>query len=565
MQTGARGPRGGRLWGALLCGALALGVGGQAWGQDAGVGYSVLPTDGRDAAERLIFKAELRYDATSSGLAEAAAPQGEIYNEDQIRTGANYALGDLRLGTRRVLLPTLNTYAIASGGLDIDGQPNITAMDQERARDASEHRYLQQPYGDNALFLHTAYAELEGFTETGALKNLYLRAGRQFHWGVGSVTFDGATFGYGDGALNINARFGQRSGVYNLTQDDLGLVGGVDVSYDFRANLDVPLLLKAEYVFYTRDVNLTERDAQIYNLQSETVTLNLAQLSGYLDITDDVLLSARLKITDTALSRGWLGLRWGISDSALLLVDLHQKIGPDVFYDMTGGQSLRVNNPGTGIERTSSYEVYRLNITDLEPFTEVQARLPWELVDWLTLQPEVGGRFSLGDAQALSPYDASYVNWGLGSYVRAPISDKAGVEFDVRYQGRAYDRSNIQDDGLFTDVSSGPEQMSNEVNVQVAYNRGQRFVSGRMLGNRSLHLGLGGFYKAYVLRSRRLVVGSEPSDNDEAVVGLNAQGRWWATENLNLGLRYEYAKDSNVFYSHLSEFHTVQGSVTAQF
>jgi hypothetical protein len=556
------------LWGALLCGAASLAPLSEAQAQ-ADVNFSALPEDGRDAADRLIFQFEGRYDSTLNQTSGDPAPQGELYPGDSLRTGANYLLGDVRLGTRRLLLPTLNTYVMGSGGLDIDGQPTLTTQEEAQSQGATEHRYLQQPYGDNAFFLQSAYAELDGFARTGALKNLSLRAGRQYHWGVGATSFDGATLGYEDGALNVNARFGQRAAIYNLTQDDPGLVGGLDVTYNFMPALNVPLLLKGEYVFFSRDVRLTPRDAVTFGADEQEVTVNLGELSAYVDVSDDLLLSARLKVTDAALSRASLGLRWALGDAALLIVDLNQKIGQDLFFDLAGGSVQQVTNPATGIERDTTYESYRLNIVDLQPFSEIQARLPLELSEWLSVQPEVGGRLSLGDAEALGPYDASFVNWALGASLRQQIDKQSGLELDLQYRGRAFDRSNIYEEedvnGLFSDVGAGPEVMSNEVSGQINYTRGQRFVAGRLLGDRSLSLGLGGFYKAYVLRSRRILADSVASDNDEALVGVNAQVKWWATTYTNLGLRYEYAKDSNVFVPHLSDFQLLQGTFTAQF
>lgn len=552
----------------LLCGIL-LGWASAASAQD----YSAIPTDGRDAAERLIFKFEGRYDTTSNELSGTDAPQP--FDASGLRTNTNFGLADLRLGTRGVFLPTLNTYAILSSGFDLDGQPTIAASETGAAPDSTEHRYIQNAYGDNAVFLQLAYAELEGFSDKGFLSKVSLRAGRQFHWGATPITFDGATLNFDNGSLNVGVRGGVRSGVYNQIQDDNGFVGGVDVAYDFAATGSLPLLVKGEYTFMSREITVIGRDRVAFALGKESdededvkvdLSTGVGQLSGYLDINNDTMVFAKLRLTETDLSRAHLGLRLGFGESALLL-DLRQKIGEDLFFDLAGGKGLTVTDPATGFERRTTYEVFRLNSPDLQAFTDLQAQVPLVLTDWLTVNPQAGVHYVLGDAETLSAYDATSFNWGLGVHLRTRVSDKAGLEFDLEYAGRAYDRSNTAGDslGLFSGVESGPETGSNEVYAGVSYNRGQRFVSGRMLGNRSLTIGAGFFHKIYTLEGRRLAFDSPDFSVTETLSGASARADWRFTDYTSAGLQYEFARDSNVFYSHLSNFHNVRASLKLQF
>lgn len=590
----------GRAWVVSVGAAASLGLCAMAQAQDAAVSGDGGGSSGSgsDLAERVILRAEGRYDLTLFDRTEEKGPQLEEYADDAIRTGANLVLGDLRLGTRGLGLSGLNTYASVSAGYNVDGQPNLEISPIEQTQDATQHPYIQDGYGDATLFVQSAYAELEGFTESGPLSHLSLRAGRQYHWGASSISFDGATLGWDDGALSASVRFGQRSAIYNRTQDDPGLVGGAQVAYDFKPTVGVPLYLKGEYLLVSRELSLepglTDCDGDFISEVTETLesrqahfcgnkeslTTGVADLNAYFDVNDDVLLQGRARVTGSALSRVNLGLRWNFGDSGVL-ADFTQKIGEEPTFDLASGVGRTVVNPESDnlvqdFERTSTHEALRLNIPNLQPFSELYVRVPLALTDAVVVQPSGGARLSLGEAEALSPYDASFFHWGLLVELIPKISEKAGLEVQGEYRGRIYDRDNVltleeggqvQTRGLFSDVQSGPEQDSHELSGSVTYTRGGRFVGNRMLGNRTLSVGAGGFYKLYTLQTRRFVIeeASQTTELGEALVGANLFARWWVAENVAVKGRYEYAKDSNILYPHLSAFQLVQGSVEVQY
>lgn len=554
---------------AAVAALAVLLTGGSVLAQDD---YSAFPSDARDASDRVIFKFEGGYNywTTSVGDFGAAQPRDEPFTDQNLRGNGSFALGSAALGSRRIILPRLNTYLLVSGGYDVGGQPDTTLVADGAQEDGTEHRFVTHAFGDGHIFLQNAYAELEGFSDSGVGQRLSLRAGRQSHWGIGQVTFDGGTLAYNDGALNIALRGGQRSGQYDLIQDDPGIFAGIDLNYDFAPELDVPLMVRAEYMFLRRDLELSDRDAILRGTDTDEITLGLASVGGYLNIGEDVLLSLRLKVTDAELSRARLGLRWAFGDSGLN-VDLEQKIGQDVFFDFSGGKGFRQNQLIAGasgnqsVSRASTHEVLRLNIPDQQPYTDLNLRLPLAVAEGFTVEPIGGVHFVEGETTELSPYDATHYRFGLNLFLSSRISEKAGLELELDYLGRIYDRDDIEgEEGLFTDVAAGPETAAHEVYFGARYNRGERFVHGRMLQKRNFSLGAGYFLRAYTLQNRR-VDEEESKENGETLAGLSADLMWGFTEYTALKARYEFARDSNIFYSHIGDFHSVTGRLEVTF
>jgi hypothetical protein len=534
--------------------------------------YSAFPKDGRDAQDRVIFKFEGAYNYWSTSVGDFGSPQprDEPFTDQNLRGNGSFVLGNAAIGSRRLLLPRLNTYLVVSGGYDVAGAPETSPVRETAQADGTEHRFVTHAYGDGNIFLQGAYAELEGFTDDGVGQKFSLRAGRQSHWGIGQVTFDGGTLNYNDGSLNIGVRGGQRSGQYDLTQDDPGLFAGVDVAYDLAPELEVPLMLRAEYMFLSREIELTARDAVARGKDTDELTLGLASVAGYLDLGEDVLVSLRVKLTDTELSRARLGLRWGFGDSGLN-VDLEQKIGEDVFFGLSGGKGYTVNQrliEATGtreVTRASTNEAFRLNIPDQQPYTDLNLRLPLAVTDTLTVEPLGGVHFVEGETTELSPYDATHYRFGVNVFLRSRINDTSGLELELDYLGRIYDREDIDgEEGLFTDVAAGPETAAHEVYLGARYNVGERFVHGRMLQRRKFSVGSGYFLRAYTLQNRR-VDEEDSKENAETLAGVSGDFIWAFSDYAALKAKYEFARDSNVFYSHLGDFHSVTGRVEVQF
>ena len=582
-------------------------------GGEITTGYSAMPVDGADAAERVIFQFDGGFDLMFTDFAETDGevlfPEGtkvglEQFDPDEvIRTQTNFVFGTLKLGTKKLFLPTFNTYASANIGFDLDGAPkpleaNAIFLPEEldSIEDSTEHRFTSMPQGDFGLFLHQAYAELDGFTDSGAGKQFSLRAGRQSHWGLGATLFDGATFGYEaeNKSFNLALRGGQRAGVYEKTQDDLGLYGGLSLALDLNAAADAPLMIRAEYALFSRTITLSERDIERRGIEEETFTLNLAELAAYLDATDDILISLRLQLTDTNLSHIRTGLNWAFSKEFSAILDTDLKFFDGVPYDMTSGRGIKVIDQRTGFERTATHEVLRLNIPDRQPYADVQLQLPIRPSETIEIVPSGGLHLVIVDEegkQNLSPYDATYFNFGLGTFVHSRISKKAILEAQLVYDGTVYQRNDdLVGAGLISDPRAGPENQSHRIFLGARYDRGtplnQRYIQ---LQKRSLSVGLGAYLHLNVLEFRPYIENvfadqgidrGDPGDLADNVNGLNAVDavfenevmfgtqffvKWWATEFTALQLSHEFAQDSDVFFTHMAPFQSIRLSADITF
>src|SRR5262249_43433693 len=155
-------------------------------------------------------------------------------------------------GTSGIGLEGLNSYFLGTSRVDLSGPAELRSV----ASTDIVYRYNRA----REFAFHQIYAELEGFTSEGALSHVFLRAGRQTHFEQVGMSFDGATLGYRDERLEIMLRGGQRSAVFNRTQDDPGLVFGGNVGYDFGS-----LSLRGEFIYFRRDLALFPRDQLLEN------------------------------------------------------------------------------------------------------------------------------------------------------------------------------------------------------------------------------------------------------------------------------------------------------------
>lgn len=539
-----------------LCTALllpALLTGSHAAAQDAAVETG---SDLRAAEEQVITRVGLGLDFATTGLSGEEDLQGQLYGDDTVRTTTNFVVGEVALGTRGLGLKNLNTYILTTAALDTGGNPAVDAVEDAATTDSSAQPSVFNRYsGAQNVLLHTAYAELDGLSSNpeGALSHVTLRAGRQFHWGMSALTFDGATLGYADGSLDLGVRFGRRAAIYDVSQDDPGLIGGASVAYDFKEKADLPLLVRAEFIHFQREVVLLPIDrAQEGNKERVDVTVDTGELAAYLDVGESGRLNAALSLLGADPSHARLGLTWAFGQSALFL-DLDQKVGPDLFYDIAGG-------PGKTIDdRNTTLETYRLNIPDRQPYSDLRARLELWPTESLSITPSAGYHLVLPESErARTAFDADQASWGLGARYDIRISKAAALALTADYNGLTSTRE-PSDEPTFFDVASGAESSMHELSGGLEYARGSRFVGSRMLGGRSLVIGVGGFFRSYTLTNRFI------PDTAEDYVGGQANVRWEAGKFLALRGVYELARDSSVFTRPFGNFQGIRAGVEGRF
>ncbi len=529
---------------------------------------------------------------------------------DDLQTQTGVFVGNLQLGTRGVGYRPLNTYVNASMGAYAVGAPDLNEVGglyiplEDEAIDGNEQPYSFTAQGVAGIFLHSAYAELDGFATSGVAKNLSMRAGRQSHWGFGSTTFDGITFNYdsdadADTRVSVALRAGQRAQVYGFTQEDPGIYGGATLAIDFGS-----VGLKAEYALFTRDITLTERDIERFAGQDaeladgvDTFTLNLAELQFFIDPTDDIFIGLSGRLTDTAFTQANLDLRWAFTEDVGLWVDFTQRIDTGLPYDMIAGRGILVTDQRTGFRRTSNYEAMRLNFPDRQPYSDIQVQVPLRAANGLLdIVPRGGAHIVLGEDEELSPFDTTYFNFGLGFALHQQISKKAKLEVQLDYDGTVYDRTAVvggENAGLMSDVRASPEDVVHRVYLGARYDRGSRY-GGRVgqVYNRYMSLGIGGFLNLYQMNLRPYIntvleeavenqdledLDNNDLDNlafNQGVLGFEVYGKYWFTDFTAARASFELADEfadegvngnELLFLPHLGAFTAFQLSLEGRF
>lgn len=519
---------------------------------------AIVPVDLPDAERRVIVDFELGFGPVLTGLSGNPDQLGVVPAEGSLEQQNLFLDGAAALGTRGILWPTFNLYGLGGGVFDLRGRPGTLPGETAVLDAPAVHPSIAHRYGSaRALQLHLAYGEIEGITTDGVLSRFHLRAGRQFHFSRVGTTFDGITAGYDGPNFKLAGRVGSRSSIYDRTQgqsDFLGgglLVGG-DLAWDFGE--DFPLSIRAEVLHYQRTVNLPiarERvlEGGVDQVDQETT---IGDLVVEYAPSRDLIIDAGASFAFPSLSHLTAGLHWNL-DSVAVLIDFDEKVGRDIFYDLAGGRGLR------GPDRFTTYEAFRLNFPDRRNYTDLDARVVLALTDWLELEPNAGFRIVHGDVQETSPYDATFVSYGLTGYGNFRLDGGNGLETHLGVLGTAYFRGDGAD-GNFRDVASGGEELWNEIYAGLRYVHGGGFRGRRLLSQRSLSIGAQGFLRLTRFDNRYL----EETVN-EGAFGVGADALWQFTRFTGVRLAYEFARDSSVLYDYLGGFHAVRVAVKGSF
>ncbi len=480
-----------------------------------------------EAREGYMVKLDAAWDYTTTSASGEADLQGREYPEGALNTPTQVIDTKLALGARSLGWRHLNLYGLGGFYRELSGPAELEV-----------HPEWAHAYEDSQrVLVHLAWAEADGFASQGLLSRLRLRGGRQSHWGLAPVTFDGAKAGYDNGRALFELYVGQRAGVYAEQQESPGIVAGLMGAYDFGG-----LLLKVEWAHLQRELQLSERDARFVEGQrSVDLQVDAAEVGLIYDISTDTVVHAEASFVAPELSRVRGGVRW-VFGSSLVQIELEQKLGRDLVYDLAGGYGYAVD------DRRSTYEGLRLNLPDRQPYTAARAELSAEIADWLNLQPALGAQLSNGKDADRSPYDADQVWWGLGATALVDLGRDDALEIDGRYEGRGYSRDGGEH---FADAAAGAEAGSHEASGGLRYTRGERFggLGRRRLHRRSLEVGASGWWRFWLLENRFIEA------HEDFASGFRADVRWQVLSQVAVKLSYELAKDSTVFTRSVGLFH----------
>jgi hypothetical protein len=262
----------------------------------------------------------------------------------------------------------------------------------------------------------------------------------------------------------------------------------------------------------------------------------------------DLGLWGRLSYVNPDIGHARLGADWGAGPLAIVL-SLDEKIGRDLIYDLGSSNGIAIAG------RNTTYEIFRLNIPNLQPYSQVDAFVSYEALPWLELSLRPGARIVHGDASQRTAFDANRLLLGGGAYGRFKLSSASGLETTLDYDALFYSRS--AESGELR--AMGGEKSSHTLSAGVRYTHGDRFVHGRLLGGQDFSGGLGAF-----ARLSSFDTGLAPSFS-ESVVGGRADARYAFSKYASAYLAYEYAHDSNVFDPQFGGFHLLRTGVQGRF
>jgi hypothetical protein len=312
--------------------------------------YRPIPTEVRDIRERILFKTNVGYGLDVSRLSGNAAKTGfapaDVTDRDgnEFADTRQYLLGDAIVGTRGVLMPTLNSYFLSRFSFD-NGGGAFTALNNVYDSDESQQ-----------LLIRAGYAELDGLggEKGGVLDSIYFRAGRQFRYGSNRfvANFDGVTAAYDHPMLEVSGFFGQR--VSNFYNNDEGLFNGDNRTFG-GVVAGVGLKLRGEeIVSYPADVNI---DYLRFNSGEGDPNRQVVEANSRVRVSDATRVYLRGRFLDDGLDAddstgvGRVGgqVRQSFGDNLLVILDAEKNFAREVAFDYIGASPLDVVNVGQEI------------------------------------------------------------------------------------------------------------------------------------------------------------------------------------------------------------------------
>jgi hypothetical protein len=298
--------------------------------------YKPIPTEVRDIRERVLFKTNIGYGLDVSRLSDKVAKTGIAPGDvvdgqgNEFAQTRQYLLGDAIIGTRGVLMPSLNSYFLSRFSFNAGGDEFTALNAVYDAQDAQK------------VLIRSAYAELEGLggPEGGALDSIYVRAGRQYRFGSNRyvANFDGITAAYDHRLAEVSAFFGQRVSLF--FDDDPGILAGAGLKLRGEALIRYPVDLNVDYLRFDAGGDAAARQVVETNARWRAANNTRVYLRGrYLDDGLD---------TDQSAGVGRVGgqVRQSIGRDILFVVDAEKNFAREFAFDYVGTSPIDVVNVG---------------------------------------------------------------------------------------------------------------------------------------------------------------------------------------------------------------------------
>ncbi len=490
---------------------------GQAQANDAlgarTVATEAAPAD-RTLRERITFRVNAGVNletATTSGT----LLRGGYALDDSYAASRPWIVGDAMLGSKDVLLPSMNAYLLSSFQFDASRSNNSalpTPVDAE----------------DQQLQIRAGYVEWGRDDRTKGLRNqLWLRGGRQFRQNGGAMFayFDGATVGWRTPKVQVTGYVGQRVAMYI---DSLrGVSFGGAVQADLKQSRGWPATVALDY----------------QGLAIDGAVRSLISVRSEITLSKKALFNVRARVvgTDGDLVLGRLGgrLNYTVNRKLLLVADLENRAGGDLAYDLTAPSAVDV------------VAVSRLLGVGLS--APVDALTVGARADF-----RAGLREYIGFARAELPRGnvthADRVGFvEVGAAVASVIGARTWANVQYLTRQRSLDNNANLAGGGFANTSGAGVASLHELAVDAVW-RGPTDKKGR-----KWRLSGGGFYRVYSGQTAYVQF-----ENDGRG-GARADAQFWFNRQMHLMFGGEFAQASPTMSRDLSAITSVRVGAEAMF
>tara|TARA_R110002096_G_scaffold299503_6_gene494223 strand:+ start:143983 stop:145701 length:1719 start_codon:yes stop_codon:yes gene_type:complete len=469
--------------------------------------YKAIPTEYRDIKERVVFKTNVGYgldvSQLSGNVAQTGVAPGDVRDAqgNAYADSRNYLLGDAIIGTRGILMPSLNSYFLSRFQLD-SGGGQFTAMN-----------YVYDSGESQPLLIRAGYAELEGLggEKGGVLDSIYLRAGRQYRYGANRfvANFDGITAAYDHRMAEVSAFFGQRVSLF--FNDDPGLLAGAGVK------------LRGEEIFgYPADLNV---DFMRYDGGGDDAAAPLfIEANSRARVAENTRLYFRGRFidngsgADNASGLGRLGgqVRQSFGDDLIVIADVQKNFARELAFDYVGSSPIDVVNVG---------EQLGLAIGTPQNSTLVGARANYQLTRNFEGYAFYRNRL-VKNAEESDAFSRPFQEFGLAG--SALIGSRLTTTGQYKFRVHDLDAAGNAEGSAFDDTTGTGTKQLHELSGEARYNFGKKKASAAF----------GGYVRVLDIESPYAVL-----DNDGRG-GVRFDVGYWPTSLIRLRTTGEVAQPS---------------------
>ncbi len=479
---------------------------------NAGVTDSIPP--GRTLSERITFRVNAGVNLETASTSGTLL-RGGYALDDSYAASRPWIVGDAMLGSKDVLLPSMNAYLLSSFQFDASRSNNSalpTPVDAE----------------DQQLQIRAGYVEWGRDDRTKGLRNqLWLRGGRQFRQNGGAMFayFDGATVGWRTPSVQVTGFAGQRVALYI---DSLrGVSFGGSVQADLKQARGWPVTVALDY----QGLAIDGAVRSLISARSEITLGKKATLN----------VRARVVGSDGDLVIGRLGgrLNYTVNRKLLVVADVENRAGGDLAYDLTAPSAV--------------------DVVDVSRLLGVGLSAP---VDALTVGARAdfraGVREYIGFVRAEVPRGAVVAADRVGfieagAALASVIGTRTWANLQYLTRQRSLDDDANQVGGDFANTSGAGVSSLHELAVDAVW-RGPTGKNGR-----KWRLSGGGFYRVY---SGQTAYAQFENDGRG---GARADAQFWFNRQLHLMFGGEFAQASPTMSRDLSSISSVRVGAEAMF